>query len=63
MCMCPLQVAMSLMVNPPKEGDDSYAEYKEERASIIASLRERAQIMTDGFNSCEGASRIPWGCM
>ena len=120
-----LQVAMSLMVNPPKEGDESYpqvgllllcsvpdaaaqqcctaastslhgrsshqlhpifvflnlltsapnafkcqphlhrvpfppsyvhAQYKEEQTSIIASLRERAHIMTDAFNACEGIS-------
>ena len=49
-----LQVAMSLMTNPPKEGDESYAQYMEERKSIIVSLRERAQLMTDAFNACEG---------
>ena len=48
------QVAMSLMVNPPKEGDESYKQYKEEQATIIGSLRERAHIMTDAFNACEG---------
>ena len=45
---------MSLMTNPPKEGDESYAQYKDERTSIIASLRKRAQLMTDAFNACEG---------
>lgn len=43
-----VQVAMSLMTNTPKEGDPSFELYKKERADIIASLRRRAHIMTDG---------------
>ncbi len=33
------QAAMSLMANPPKEGDESYAQYKKECEDITASLR------------------------
>ncbi|KAM3386189.1 hypothetical protein ACQJBY_009681 [Aegilops geniculata] len=43
---------MGLMVNPPKPGDISYLKYSAESKSILESLRRRAQIMTDGFNSC-----------
>ncbi|KAL5196919.1 hypothetical protein ABZP36_000431 [Zizania latifolia] len=47
---CHLQ--MGLMVNPPKPGDISYMKYAAESKAILESLRKRAQIMTDGFNSC-----------
>ena len=49
-----VQVSMSLMVNPPKEGDESYQQYTDERAATLASLRRRAHTMTDAFNACEG---------
>ncbi len=44
------------MVNPPKEGDPSYEQHKAESEGIIASMRRRARIMTDGFNACEGVT-------
>ena len=47
---------MALMVNPPEEGSESYEQYKQEESSVMDSLRRRAQIMTDGFNACEGVS-------
>lgn len=34
-----LQAAMALMVNPPKEGDESYAQYQQEKEDTNASLR------------------------
>ncbi|TVU13173.1 hypothetical protein EJB05_40705 [Eragrostis curvula] len=57
----PGQIFMGLMVNPPKPGDISYPKYASERSNILpftyfkailGSLRRRARIMTDGFNSC-----------
>ncbi|KAL8519141.1 hypothetical protein ACS0TY_010180 [Phlomoides rotata] len=48
----PAQIFMGLMVNPPKPGDISYERYVRESKGILESLRRRAQIMTDGFNSC-----------
>ncbi|KAK6160215.1 hypothetical protein DH2020_003596 [Rehmannia glutinosa] len=48
----PAQIFMGLMVNPPKPGDISYERYARESKGILESLRRRAQIMTDGFNSC-----------
>ncbi|KAJ8750856.1 hypothetical protein K2173_016037 [Erythroxylum novogranatense] len=46
------QIFIGLMVNPPKPGDVSYEQYVRESKGILESLRRRARIMTDGFNSC-----------
>ncbi|KAL2926485.1 Glutamate--glyoxylate aminotransferase 2 [Bienertia sinuspersici] len=43
---------LGLMVNPPKPGDISYRKFEQESKGILESLRRRARIMTDGFNSC-----------
>ncbi|KAL8532707.1 hypothetical protein ACS0TY_009063 [Phlomoides rotata] len=48
----PGQIFMGLMVNPLKPGDISYDNFVRESKGILESLRRRAQIMTDGFNSC-----------
>ena len=50
------QVMMSLMVNPPAQGTAARKELEAEKAAILASLRKRAHIMTDGFNSLEGVT-------
>ena len=51
-----IQVALGLMVNPPKPGDHSYAQYYEEKYGIIESLKRRARAITDAFNSLEGVT-------
>jgi glutamate--glyoxylate aminotransferase len=48
----PGQIFMGLMVNPPKPEDISYLKFQQESKAILESLRKRAHIMTDGFNSC-----------
>ncbi|KAJ6793832.1 glutamate--glyoxylate aminotransferase 2 [Iris pallida] len=48
----PGQIFLGLMVNPPKPGDISYLKFTAESKGILDSLRRRARIMTDGFNSC-----------
>ncbi|KAL6186445.1 hypothetical protein ACLB2K_042565 [Fragaria x ananassa] len=48
----PAQIFMGLMVNPPKPGDISYDQFARESKGILESLRRRARLMTDGFNSC-----------
>ncbi|CAI8587550.1 unnamed protein product [Vicia faba] len=48
----PAQIFMGLMINPPKPGDISYDQFARESKGILESLRRRARIMTDGFNSC-----------
>lgn len=50
------QASMSLMVNPPKEGEESYEQYAQERKEGLESLRRRAHMMTDAFNACEGVT-------
>lgn len=46
------QIFVGLMVNPPKPGDISYLKFTTEGKAILDSLKKRARIMTDGFNSC-----------
>ncbi|KAF9600441.1 hypothetical protein IFM89_009356 [Coptis chinensis] len=48
----PGQIFMGLMVSPPKPRDISYQKYVQESNSVLESLRRRAHIMTNGFNSC-----------
>ncbi|XP_068333215.1 glutamate--glyoxylate aminotransferase 2 [Pyrus communis] len=48
----PAQIFMGMMVNPPKPGDISYEQFIRESKGVLESLRRRAHIMTDGFNSC-----------
>ena len=50
------QVTMSLMVNPPQPGDESYEQYNKEMTEGLESLKRRAHIMTDAFNSLEGVT-------
>jgi glutamate--glyoxylate aminotransferase len=50
----PGQVALGLMVNPPKPGDPSYGQYRREKDGVIESLKRRARMITDAFNSLEG---------
>jgi glutamate--glyoxylate aminotransferase len=49
----PAQILMGLMVSPPRPGDISYEQFMKETKGILESLRKRARIMTDGFNSCK----------
>jgi hypothetical protein len=48
------QVGVSLMVNEPKAGSPSFEGYIKEKGDILASLRRKAHMMTDFFNSLEG---------
>ncbi|KIY92376.1 hypothetical protein MNEG_15586 [Monoraphidium neglectum] len=50
------QIAMSCMVNPPAPGSPSYDLWRQEREGELASLRRRAHMVTDGFNSLEGVT-------
>lgn len=52
----PGQVAMGLMVNPPKPGDHSYSQFIREKTEIIESMKRRARRITDAFNALEGVS-------
>jgi glutamate--glyoxylate aminotransferase len=52
----PGQVALGLMVNPPRQGDPSYELYIREKNDLIESLKRRAKLITDAFNSLEGVT-------
>lgn len=53
------QVVVSLMVNPPKAGDESYALYAKERDAIYNSLKSRAEIVSSTMNKLPGISCQP----
>jgi glutamate--glyoxylate aminotransferase len=50
----PGQVALGLMVNPPRPGQHSYAKHMQEKNALIESLGRRARMITDAFNALEG---------
>ncbi|KAG8044485.1 hypothetical protein GUJ93_ZPchr0493g2960 [Zizania palustris] len=50
------QILMSLVMNPPKVGDESYTSYRAERDGILSSLSRCAEAMVSTFNSLEGMS-------
>lgn len=60
--LCPVvsgQVLTELMVNPPKEGDESFDEFTKETSHIRETLRERAQHLYEAFKGVEGVSCYP----
>jgi aspartate/methionine/tyrosine aminotransferase len=58
------QLATYLMVTPPKPGDESYDTYCRERDAVLASLKQKAQILAAGINAIEGMSLdVPQGAM
>lgn len=52
----PGQVALGLMVNPPKPGQPSYPLYRREKQALIDSMGRRARMIADGFNNLEGVT-------
>ena len=53
------QVAVDVMVNPPKPGDPSYELYASERQAILDSLKKRAIQLSDALGSMPGISCHP----
>lgn len=53
------QVAIDVMVNPPKPGDPSYELYASERQAILDSLKKRAIQLSDALGSMPGISCHP----
>lgn len=49
-------ITVGLMVNPPKQGDESYSLYVSERDAILSSMKRRARVMTKALNSMTGVS-------
>ncbi|OLY80999.1 Alanine aminotransferase 2 [Smittium mucronatum] len=50
------QIAIDIMVNPPKEGDASYEQYNSELDSIYNSLKSRSIRLAENFNKQENMS-------
>ncbi|KAJ6816652.1 alanine aminotransferase 2-like [Iris pallida] len=50
------QILASLIMNPPKVGDESYESYIAEKDGILQSLARRAKALEDAFNSLEGVT-------
>jgi alanine transaminase len=55
----PGQIMTSIMVNGPEKGDVSYKLHENEKQMIYVSLKRRAKIVSDGFNSIPGFSCQP----
>merc|ERR1712187_1055869 len=57
-------MGVGMMVTPPKEGDPSYALFKQETDGILNGLKQRARLLTEGLNSIPGiSSRAIQGAM
>jgi alanine transaminase len=58
------QCIVEMMVNPPKEGEPSYAQYKEEYDGIFKDLHTRAMALYKAFQEMEGVEcQYPQGSM
>ncbi|KAK4375354.1 hypothetical protein RND71_006031 [Anisodus tanguticus] len=50
------QVLASLIMSPPKVGDESYESFSAEKEAILSSLARRAKTLEDALNSLEGVT-------
>lgn len=50
------QAAMASVVNPPVEGEPSFALYQQEREGVLASLKRKAELTTKRLNEFPGVS-------
>jgi len=58
------QSLVSLMVNPPQKGEESYTLDQQQRKKVYNDLATRAEKLYQSFNEMEGAScRNPMGAM
>lgn len=58
------QLSTYLMVTPPKEGDESYELFVEERTKILTILARKAEKIATALNAIEGVSCVvPKGAM
>ena len=53
------QLATGLMVSPPKAGEPSYDLYASQRAGILGSLAERAEMIAKALNALPGITCNP----
>ncbi|XP_014271226.1 alanine aminotransferase 1 [Halyomorpha halys] len=50
------QTTLDCVVNPLKKGDPSYELFQKEKSHVLNSLKERAKMVYEAFNACEGMS-------
>ncbi|GER53624.1 alanine aminotransferase [Striga asiatica] len=50
------QILASLVMNPPKVGDESYESYSAEKDAILSSLARRAKSLEEALNGLEGVT-------
>lgn len=56
-CLCSTawgQAVMGAIISPPKEGEPSYELYKKERTDVVSRLKQKAELVSELFNSIEG---------
>lgn len=53
------QCALDVVVNPPQPGEPSYERFIKEKTAVLGSLKLRAKMVVDTFNSLEGFSCNP----
>jgi alanine transaminase len=53
------QVVMDCVVNPPRRGDPSYELWNKEKNAVLASLKERAEMVSKVYNEIEGVTCNP----
>uniref|UniRef100_A0AC35TPZ6 Alanine transaminase n=1 Tax=Rhabditophanes sp. KR3021 TaxID=114890 RepID=A0AC35TPZ6_9BILA len=53
------QVVIDTVVNPPKEGDESYERWKKEKNAVLSSLKERATLVKEAYGAIKGISCNP----
>ncbi|VEN59555.1 unnamed protein product [Callosobruchus maculatus] len=57
--LCPTvlgQACLDIVMNPPKKGEPSYELFQKEKNEVLESLKLRAKMVADTFNSMEGFS-------
>lgn len=60
--LCPTtigQACIDVVVNPPNKGEPSYDLFMKEKNGVLKSLKERAEMVANTFNSIEGFSCNP----
>ncbi len=50
---------MGAIISPPKEGEPSYELYKKERTEVVNRLKQKADLVSELFNSIEGVHCNP----
>lgn len=60
--LCPTtigQACMDVVVHPPRKGEPSYELFMKEKTAVLESLKVRAEMVAETFNSIEGFSCNP----